>query len=240
MKKILIIGIIILSIFLIYLKTIDKKVYYLSLGDQIALGMTKEGYYEKSYTNYIKEYLEEKNKLETYINDYETQGYRITDLINDINNNKEIEETNKTIKNSLIKADLLTISIGNNDIISKIDSMNKLTKIDYKNLYKNINTIIEDLDKLLKIIREYCKEDIILVGIYVDTNDEKLKEIINFAKEKFKETSNKYDINYINMYEIIENEEQYKIYPTKEEYKKIGDTIIEIINNNLLNNQKML
>ncbi len=233
MKKILIIGIIVLSIFLIYLTTLDKKIYYLSLGDQISLGMTKENYYEKSYTNYIKEYLEEKNLLETYINSYEEQGKRITDIINDINNNKEIEETNKTIKNSLIKSDLITISVGTNDIIAKINNINK-NEINYKILNENINSIIEDLDKLLKLIREYCKEDIIMIGIHIITDDEKIQELINYANEKFKETSEKYNITYINMYEILNLEEEYKIYPTKQEYEKIGNVIIDIINNNLL------
>lgn len=237
MKKILIIGIIILSIFLIYLTTIDKKVYYLALGDEIALGMTKEGYYEKSYTDYIKEYLEEKNILETYINEYETQGYHITDMIKDIEDNKEIETkaSSKTIKNALIKADLITISIGTNDIISKIDSQNKLTKIDYNKLSKNIDEILLDLDKLLELIREYCKEDIILVGIYINTENEKLRELIHYANEKIKQISAKYNIIYIDQYEIINSDEELNIYPTKEEYKSIGDAIIDIINTNLLN-----
>ncbi len=230
MKKILILGIIILSIFLIYLTTIDKKVYYASLGDEISLGMTKEGYYEKSFPLYIKEYLEEKNKLETFINDYTTLGYRITDIINDIKNNKTIEETNKTIKNVLIKADLITISIGTNDIISKINNEENLTKIDYNRLYKNIEEIIKDLEKLLSLIREYCKEDIILIGINIKTEDEKLYKIINYANEKFKEISEKYNIKYIEIDKIIKE----KIYPTKEEYKMIADELIDIINNNLL------
>ena len=234
MKKILIVGIIILSIFLIYLTTIDKKVYYLALGDQISLGMTKDGYYELSYTNYIKEYLEEKGKLETYIDDYLTQGYRITDIINDINNNKEIEETKKTLKNALIKADLITISIGTNDIIAKIDNENKLSKIDYNKLYKNINEITNDLDKLLNLTREYCKEDIILIGIYINTNNEKLNEIINNANEKFKETANKYNITYIDLLNTLEKKQELNIYLTKEEYKQLGNTAIDIINNNLL------
>lgn len=234
MKKILILGVIILSIFLIYLTTIDKKVYYLALGDQISLGMTKEGYYEKSYTEYIKEHLEEKNKLEIYINDFQTQGYHITDIINDINNNKEIEESKKTMKNTLIKADLITLSIGNNDIISKIDDITKLTKIDYNKLYKNINQITSDLETLLKMLREYCKEDIILVGIYIYTDNDKLSEIISYANEKFKEISEKYDITYIDQYEIITSTKELNIYPTKEEYKKLGNTIIDIINDNLL------
>lgn len=230
MKKILILGIIILSIFLIYLTTIDKKVYYVSLGDEISLGMTNEGYYEKSYPLYIKEYLEEKNKLETFIDDYSEQGYRITDLINDINNNKELEETNRTLKNALIKADLVTLSIGTNDILSKISNEENLTRIDYKRLYKNIEEIVNDLDKLLKIIREYCKEDIILIGLNIKTENESLQEIINYANEKFNEVSVKYDIEYIKTDEIIKE----KIYPTIEEYKIISGQIIDNINNNLL------
>lgn len=231
MKKILILGIIIISIFIIYLTTIDKKVYFVSLGDEISLGQTKEGYYEKNHNDIIKEYLEQKNKLEIYINNYVTQGYRITDIINDINKNKEIEEINKTIKNSLIKADLITITIGTNDISALIDKEKKLTQIDYKRIYKNIDEIINDLETLLKLIREYCKEDIILIGININTKDKKINEIIKYANEKFKETSEKYKIIYI---DNLEETEEQKTYPTKEEYIELGNRIIEELNNNLL------
>lgn len=222
MKKILILGIIILSIFIIYLTTIDKKIYYVSLGDEISLGLTHEGYYKKSYPIYIKEYLNEKNKLETFIDEYETQGYRITDLINDINNNKEIEETHKTIKNVLIKADLITISIGTNDIISKINTK------DYKKLKSNIEEIINDLENLLNLIRKYCKEKIILIGINIKTEDKKISEIIKYTNEQFKEISDKYKIEYIDINKINNH------YPTEEEYKEISNKIIEYINTNLL------
>ena len=130
MKKILIIGVIILSIFIIYLTTLDKKVYYLVLGDEISLGLTSNNKYEKNYTEYIKEYLEEKNILEKYINEYTTQNYRITDIINDINNNKEIEDTKQTLKNALIKADGITkitnvkyILRGYENIIEKLTNV---------------------------------------------------------------------------------------------------------------------
>ena len=218
MKKLLILGIIILSIFTIYKTMIDKKIYYVSLGDEISLGMTNTGYYKKSYPLYIKEYLEKKNRLETFIDEYENQGYRITDLINDINNNKEIEETHKTIKNILIKADLITISIGTNDIISKLNTK------DYKKLYSNIEEIINDLDKLLKLIREYCKENIILVGINIKSEDKKISEIIRYTNEKFKESADKYKIEYIDINEINNK------YPTEEEYVEISNKIIEHIN----------
>ena len=37
-----------------------------------------------------------------------------------IEDNVEIDGNNQTIKNALIKSDLITLSIGNNDLISRL------------------------------------------------------------------------------------------------------------------------
>lgn len=227
MKKILVLTIIVLTIFIIYLTTIDKKIYYLALGDEISLGMT-ETYYEKSYTEYVKEYLEKEKKLETYQDEFRTQGYRITDIINDIKNNKEIEETNKTIKNALIKSDLVTISIGTNDILSKI---NAASRYNYNNIKDSLEQITKDIEELLKIIREYCKEDIILIGIYINTEDENINNLLKNENTILKDTCEKYNIIYVDLYKILDSKE---IYPNKEDHMKISNEIIDIIENKIL------
>ena len=65
MKKILIIGLVFLSIFLIYLVNMDKKVYYVALGDSL------EKFYLEDrevygYSHYIKKYLKNRDLLERY------------------------------------------------------------------------------------------------------------------------------------------------------------------------------
>ena len=52
MKRIIIISVVILSIFLIYLSNIDKKVYYLNLGDFLLTDENNYVYIEgKNYGN---------------------------------------------------------------------------------------------------------------------------------------------------------------------------------------------
>ena len=57
MKKILALGVLFLGIFLIYLSTLDRKVYFLSLGDEISQGMNVYNQKDYNYNDYVKEYL---------------------------------------------------------------------------------------------------------------------------------------------------------------------------------------
>ena len=140
MKKILITLVVIISISVIYLTTADRKIYYLALGDDIT---TLEVENKLGYSNYIYDYLEYYDKLETYINQFAGNNYRITDLISDINNNKKVKVDNKekTIKNALIKSDLVTLSIGINDITSKINIQNINAINNFSKLYADADEI---------------------------------------------------------------------------------------------------
>ena len=130
LKRIVIFLIIILLIFIIYILNIDKKVYYVNITDS-----------NNKYNLAIKNNLKKINKLEMYI-DYVDLDYRITDLVNDINNNKEISINGKkyTIQNSLIKADLLTFKIGSNEIKYKINNK------DIEGLYNYMDEYLNDLE----------------------------------------------------------------------------------------------
>ena len=94
-KTLLIIGIMIIFVFLIYLSTIDTKVYYLNLSDSYSSE-------QPNYSSYFNEYLMENKKLEKYINEFNIDDYRITDLTRMIEDNKKIKigDSEQTIKNT--------------------------------------------------------------------------------------------------------------------------------------------
>ena len=223
MKKILITGLVFLVIFLIYLANMDKKVYYVALGDSLEREyVSNEEVYGYSY--YIKNYLKKDDLLERYSDDFAKADTRITDIIKDINNNTKIT-TNKgsfSLKNALIKADLITVNISSNDVFNKLKGNN----IVYNDVYDYIDDLANDLDNLFKLMREYCKEDIVMVGPYNPFSDSSDKlDVYEYFNEKYKDVCGEYDIIYVDLSDISEINGQ--------NYERIANRVIDKMNKNL-------
>lgn len=221
LKKLLFLAVIILIVFFIYLATLDKKVYYLSIGDFITTGIDNDF----EWNNEIVTYLKDKKKFETYVNEFSKENLRTTDLYNMINTNEFviIDKKKKTIKNALIKADLLTLSIGMNDFIYKM-GIEKQTSLN--ELYNYVDEVILDLDNLFNLIRKYCKEDIIITNYYVPINlkNENNVKMINYANICLKEIANKYNIELIDISNFSNN--QFLFLPNTSFFSNNGNKLV--------------
>lgn len=219
LKTIIIMSILFLSVFLIYLVTIDKKVYYLNIGDNLT--------FDNNYSNQIENYLKNKNKLEKGVH-FTNFDYRVTDLIRDINDNKSkvIDGKRQTIKNALIKADLVTISIGKNDIYYKISN----SEVD--EIYNYVDEVLADTKELLTILKEYCKEDIILIGI-IDYNT-KYPEVIDYINSKLKNMSKQFDIEFTDIDNKLDSKSINNNVLTQKGINKLVHQIVKIIENKTL------
>lgn len=185
---------IISSIFIIYKLNIDNKIYYFNIIDK--------KYNYKTYNILLKDNI---NNIEKYVN-YEQVDYRVTDLIRDIKDNNNVN--NKKIQNILIKADVITLMIGNNELEYKINN------IDMTELFEYSNSLLDDIDELFKLIRKYSKERIYFIGFY--NNNEYYTELYTFINLRIKDMCDIYNIKYIdrkNDFDIAENVNIYnKIY----------------------------
>lgn len=170
MKKMIFLIFILLSIILIYLYMKPTKKMYLILG-------TSD---KNEYILNKKDALKQNQALSDYNTMFLKQTNRITDLLNDINN--KIEAKNKTILNYIIKADYITMNIGQNDFDLLIEN---------DNIIENIDELIADLERLFKKIRTYSKEEITFISI---NSKDKYK---NYVNNKIKILCNKYNILYI-------------------------------------------
>ena len=196
MKKIILFVAVVILVFGIYIQSIDNKIYYVSLGDGYAVG----------YNNYVKDYINSNHKLKKYVDVFVDKNNRTIDIINDIeNNNVEYNNGEKLyMKQVLIKADLVTLSVGYNDFLN----VNK-TDVDL------VNDVLSDFEKLLMVLRKNCKEKIVVV----DFNQ---GSVIN---ERYKDICSKYDVLYID----VEN----NYFPgnvAKSEYADIGKKVTNLLN----------
>lgn len=181
MKKILFVLFVFLFVFIIYLANMDKKVYYLALGDSYDS--------ENNYSFYVKDYLSERGVLEKAIYDYTDSRDRITDIYNRIISNEKSKDG--TIKNSLIKADLVSLKININDLYEKLDNSS------FSEVYDYIDDLTKDFDKLLNLIRKYSKEDIMFIGYISISDNVDEKDLIGYLNKRYKEVCDRYDVIYI-------------------------------------------
>lgn len=193
--------IIVLAIFIIYIFTRDNKIYYINFMDT--------NIEDKMYMDYLKEEIEAKGKLE-YYDSYYTRDYRTTDFIRDINDNIKIN--NKNIQNLLIKADVITIMIGNNELHYKIKQTEMIELYDYS------DSLLNDIENLFKLIRKYCKEKIFFIGFYNDDSEE-YDELYSYINLKLEDLCNEYNIVFIDSNNVFDNNQNINI------YKKISKNV---------------
>lgn len=217
MKKILFTILVIFITFFIYFFNKSEKKYYLSLGDYLSYGINNFNKVENNYSTNMKNHY--KDILDNYVNYSTYDDYRVVDLINEINYNKTIIYGNKEykIQNLLIKSNLITLSIGMNDLIYK----SKYT-ID---LYEYTDQLLKDIEILFELIRKYNKDEIYFLGFYNIINN---KEVIEYTNSRVKKLCNKNKINFVDI-SLLNNYIIKGKYPTNDGYLYITESLLTLL-----------
>ncbi len=189
-KVVLALFLIVVLIFLIYTFNIKNDIFYFNVMDK-----------KYDYDTYNVLLNENLDNVQKYIS-YEQDDYRVTDLIRDINDN--IIVNNRKIQNILIKADIITLMIGNNELNYKIKN------IDMTELFEYSNSLLEDLDDLFKLVRKYSKEKIFFIGFY--NSNEYYEELYRYLNLRIKDMCDSYNIVYIDRLMDFSSEENVNIY----------------------------
>lgn len=226
--KYLVLIILILCVFGIYYFCKTDKVNYIALGDSVAEGMNPYGEVGYSYTDYLADFLKERNKLSHYTKKYTKSGYTTDNVIADI-------ERNNNLKRDLRESNLVTISIGANDFLHSINLKN-LNISNILDLKPKITKILPDLEECIKTIRKYAKEDIIIVGYYnpipflFNTSSKDLDELFAYIDDEYQKIADKYNCKYISFYQLFKKNSSFlpnpaDIHPNLDGYKAIAEEV---------------
>ncbi|HIR59665.1 MAG TPA: hypothetical protein IAB38_06405 [Candidatus Onthousia excrementipullorum] len=237
MKKILCLLIICLLVYTIYYFNHTDKITYISIGDSLSVGIDSNGNTNYGYSNYLSNYLKDKDLLKSYNNYFSTSGTRIVDLENKLETNWTIKKDGKSLslKKCLREAELVTLSVGMDDILTELTlSTVTVENLSNKEITTIVDKIIEELDALFKELRKYAKEDIIFIGFYNPLEEESLttERLYTYLITKTKALCKTYDIEYLDIYNLFKRNKNYidnptNIYPTTEAYQMIATKIIE-------------
>ena len=104
MKKAILIILIFSSCYFVYNITKDNSLFYLNIGDALAMGIDNNNIITEGYSIKLKNYLEETKQLKGYNSSFTNKDYRITDITNSIKYhkvitiNKDEQTINKNLK----------------------------------------------------------------------------------------------------------------------------------------------
>ena len=226
MKKVFLILILFLLCYIIYNKTIDNKFFYLTIGDFLSKGINEYGVVSYGYNEYVKEYLMQNQQLKNYNKIFTNKDYRIIDVIKllEYNEKKDNHSLNRLIK----QADIITISLGMNDLYYKLSNNSQ-------NIYTYIDNMSNNYNKIFLYINKFPHEKVYVLGYYninVEYND-----VFNYANYKLEEMCKKHGFEYINLSKIFTNNPIYflktdSFIPNNKGYEKISQIIVENLKNN--------
>lgn len=244
-KRLIILAVLMLfisiGVFSIYKSTYQEELNYVVLGDSLAAGRNPYGSDDYGYTDYVRDYLKQKGRLNDYIS-YAVSGYTIDNISDDINYNKtiEIDGQNVSIRKALRESDLVTISIGANDFLAGM-SISSLPTIfsDRTAVTSQVDTILEEIDDLLTLIKKYAKGKIIIVGYYnplpsLTKYKDNINEVIEYADSEYENLCINQDVYYVKISDILASDDEYlpnplDIHPNKFGYEAISKEVINAI-----------
>ena len=100
-----------------------------------------------------------------------------------------VENKKQTIQNALIKADIITLFVGMNEVSYGLSKKHK------EDIYNYMDTLLLDIETLLEEIKKYSKEEVFFIGYYYEL--EKDKEYIVYLNTKLEKICKKEGITYI-------------------------------------------
>ena len=160
----------------VHAEEVDETFYYLALGDSLAAGINENNEVGFGYADYITSAFLEENEMIHFNKGFSYPGYTTIDVLKDIQANvtkpiydlKGLSKETTSIHAAIQQADLITLSIGANDILKNVkrSEAGELT-FDMANVLKSVQELTRNYDLIFKEIYALNDEvEILVMGLY--------------------------------------------------------------------------
>ncbi|MEO4055498.1 S-layer homology domain-containing protein [Solibacillus sp. CAU 1738] len=169
----------------------DELINYLALGDSLAAGIQDNGELGPSYADFFASSLAEDELLGKFNKGFAYPGYTTTDVLNDLKNDIQKPVVNSSgtqsetvaLRDSIAKADIITISAGANDVLKYFKTKEDGTaEIDLAGISKGIQEVGANYNKILTEIEKINPDALVMIMGYYNPYpyaDESLQKQLN-------------------------------------------------------------
>lgn len=187
------------------------KLNVVALGDSLAAGQTPYKTKEKGYADYFADMLKKGDRLQSFDKRYATSGYTSEQVLQDILNNvKKDEEGNpdtQGIQERIKQANMITLSIGANDVLSQLSPDLQLAPDKFMEIYAKMGG---NIAKILAKIKELnAKAQLCLIGYYNPfpplplEQQKKLLDMLEQVNQAIKKAAEQFNATFVPTAEII-------------------------------------
>lgn len=227
-KKLLVLLLLSLSVYFIYQISDKKNFIYSVIGDSLSMGENSYGGYTYGYEDYLRDYFKKIEFIDFYTNKNENINTLYNKLLKDsieVINNKSYN-----LKRVITESNIVTISIGLNDLIYE----SYINKNEFKSQYKEdkiVGYVYKNFKILMNELLKY-NSSIFVVG-YPEKSE--YKSIIKKLNKKYKNYCKNNKITFIDSNKLLVKEEYFdnknSIFPNTKGYKKMAEKIIKVYKN---------
>lgn len=215
MKILIILLFFTLVILFSYIKSNKEDINYTIIGEKEVFS---NNIISKNFSDLLYDELSKDKNFGFYSKEFTSNDIRAIDIINNIDSNVQID--NIYIQNILKRTSILIVNSGNNEINYKLSKVDNNENNDNE-IYIYLDEVYNDIENLINKIKNYNDGKIIYLGVYNDTGNKENNKYYEYINKKLNHLMNKYDIEYINLYNILNKNEDYltgseKIYITNE------------------------
>jgi lysophospholipase L1-like esterase len=205
-----------------------------ALGDSLTKGTGDQT--GKGYVTVVKELLESKYGHKTnVIGNYAVNGYTTSQLLNDL-------ETKTSILEQLQKADLITITIGGNDLyaIGKELIASQAEQLDPSVVQARMPDPLKRLERIFKLVSEANpRATVIYLGLYnpfydMDTTRELSREVMRWNNEGALYAGRHKNMIFVPTFDLFQlNFAKYMytdhFHPNREGYERMAERVVQAL-----------
>ena len=194
----------------------EEQYDVVALGDSLAFGVLADKTFGRGYADYVALLLEENDLLSSFNKGFSFPGYKTTDILNDFEKNVEKpsldydlkEGETSTITEAVEEAEVITLSIGANDVLSSLkrnaDGTFTYSIVEVQQAIaqtaKNISVILKEINEMNPnaqiIVMGYynpfpaLKQLAFELNLLVTTLDNEIKKVVESSGATFIDVKN--------------------------------------------------